>query len=158
MRKMLKKLAMFLGLGVAVLAVGCSGSSGGGGGDKGYVDTGVYYPYAGTYVTTVEMTFTDNDGADEYDTWGMDMLLEQNGPALTMAGILALGGEEGLSFGHTVTGFDPFFGSAYTQTYSGSSLSGDPLTVELVVDGAYTDMDYSWTYDYTVVLGEKLTF
>ncbi len=153
---MMRKLWKILGLGGGILvAAGCSGGDGKGGGPK---DTGVYFDYAGAYATTVDMKFTDSEGADETATFDLNILVEQNGPALATAGILARAYEEGLAYDHSATMLDAFFGEVYTQTYSGASTADNAMVLDLTIEGSYAELDYEWTYAYTLTLGEKLVF
>jgi hypothetical protein len=156
-RKWMKKLGTFLGLTAALAAVGCSGDTRGSGGG-GPKDTGVYFDYAGVYVTDIAMTFTDSEGAEESDSFGINMLVEQNGPSMTTAAILGRAYEESMVYDHTTSALDPFFSELYTKTYSGGSVSGDPMTLALKVDGEYPHLAYSYTYEYVLTIGEKLAY
>lgn len=121
-------------------------------------DCGVYFDYAGNYSTTLERK---QDG--ETTSVVLDITVQQNGPAVMVANVLAVADSEGMSFGHFYVGRDPWIngpvGEPFITSYSGASRAGEPFVLDLNIDVDYVNFDgLDYAIDYVITLGEKLDY
>lgn len=118
------------------------------------------FPYAGTYYSTLEGSSGDETWVNEM----VEIVVQQNGPAIMVSNILALGDTEGLSFGHKYMAHDPWIngpvGEPMEVTYSGASRPTEPYTLDLKIEVEYPYLEEDWGYtlDYVVTLGDSVVF
>lgn len=119
-------------------------------------DCDVYFPYAGAYRSVVEGKSGDTEWTDEFD-----VVVQQNGPALSVSNVLALADSEGLTFNHEYTTLDYFVngGEPVVVQFDGGSRAGDPYVLDLEFGVDYPFLDgWSYTVTYVITLGEPVDY
>lgn len=133
-----------------LLTIGCTQSAR----DCDWRDSGLYFDYSGTYAASLDGSVNGDTYTDEFN-----IVVQQNGPAIMLANVLARGDADGLSFGHTYTAPDPWLANEMqVVTYSGSSRPLDPYVIDLLIEVRYPNLDAGWDvdYEYVITLGERL--
>ena len=129
---------------------GCAPDKGGG----SSAPAGDVFNYgSGTYNADVASSFTDSEGADEDTVFSTELLIVQDGPAATLAGILLKVDAGGFVSSYSYSMLT-WYGT-YVETVEGYT-EADPMVLYLNITGEYPDWSYDYTYEYVITLGDVI--
>lgn len=119
-------------------------------------DCGPVFNYAGTYSSTLEGSSGGDSWEDEFD-----IVVQQNGPAIMLANVLAVADPAGMNIDNSYEQLDYWINGGEYQvvTYYGASRAGDPYVIDLEINVEYPNLDgWDYSYVYVISLNTALSF